>query len=78
MTFLLGTAISESVRVPIRFNCQDKDIIIKQRMTMKQRCLLNLYMELVNFFKLLVLSLRGIDTTELPAVSEHLPEGGIL
>lgn len=41
----------------------------EKRMTMKQRCLLNLHTELATFFELLACSIPGIEMTELPAQS---------
>lgn len=38
-------------------------------MSMKQRCLFNLHVGLVNFFELLAFSVPGINTTEFPAQS---------
>lgn len=38
-------------------------------MSMKQRCLFNLHVGLVNFFELLAFSVPCINTTEFPAQS---------
>lgn len=57
---------------------QGEGVTIEERMTMKQRCLLNSQTELAKHFALLECSVPGMGSTELPTASEDLPEGGKL